>query len=1014
MATACEQGKEGIAGLVEHFRSNREFFFSPDYREVQARQEFIDPFFVALGWDVRSERRVAPQYREVISEEPVEIEGHKKAPDYVFRVGQTPKFFVEAKKPGVPIKDDPLSAYQLRRYAWSAKLPLSILTDFEEFAVYDCRVRPKDSDKASIARIHYFTFEQYADRWEEIWSLFSREAVWSGSFDRFAQRMRGKRGTGEVDSEFLKEIESWREILASNMAIRNSRLTIEELNDAVQRTIDRIVFLRMAEDRGAEPYEQLRDLARGENVYARLVGELCREADKKYNSGLFDFSKDTLTPSLVADDKVLKPIISGLYFPQSPYEFSVLPVEILGNVYEQFLGKVIRLTEEHRAKVEEKPEVKKAGGVYYTPAYIVGYIVKNSVGMLIDGKNPKQMADFRVLDMACGSGSFLLGAYQYLLDHYLHWYIEHNPRRHAEAVWKHREVWRLTVAEKKRILLAHIFGVDIDRQAVEVTKLSLLLKVLEGENDETLGKQLPLSLDRALPDLDQNIRCGNSLIRPDHLRNGLIPDPDAARRVRAFSWAREFPEAMTAGGFDCVIGNPPYVRIQTMKEWAPVEVELYKEIYAAASSGNYDIYTVFVEKGLKLANKQGRLGFILPHKFFNAQYGKPLRALLARGKHLSHIVHFGDQQVFARATNYTCLLFLDKAGADKCRFVKVDDLEAWRETGEAKENIISASKITAAEWDFSVGYGKRLFECLSKMPVKLGDVAERIAQGIRTSANEIYVLDVVSESANLITAYSTKLGRKVRIERKAVSSFLQGREIKRYRILAAEKLLIVPYCIRKKDVQLIPEKELKVRFPRAYQYLRENRTCLGRREKGRFRGRNWYIYGRQQNVDLMLQPKILVPDIADRPSFALDETGQYAFTSGYGIVLKSSRAESPKYILGLLNSKLLDFYLKRISTPLHGGYFRYFTQFIKRLPIRAIDFSDRGDKARHDRMVALVERNLEWHKRLEASRDDIDREVNQRLIDSTDEAIDALVYELYGLTEKEIATVASGEPGTIE
>ena len=1014
MATACEQGKEGIARLVEHFRSNRELLFSPDYREVQARQEFIDPFFMALGWDVRSERRVAPQYREVISEEPVEIEGHKKAPDYVFRVGQTPKFFVEAKKPGVPIKDDPLSAYQLRRYAWSAKLPLSILTDFEEFAVYDCRVRPKDSDKASIARIHYFTFEQYADRWEEIWGLFSREAVWAGSFDRFAQRMRGKRGTGEVDSEFLKEIEGWREILASNMAIRNPRLTIEELNDAVQRTIDRIVFLRMAEDRGAEPYEQLRDLARGENVYARLVGELCREADKKYNSGLFDFSKDTLTPSLVVDDKVLKPIISGLYFPQSPYEFGVLPVEILGNVYEQFLGKVIRLTEEHRAKVEEKPEVKKAGGVYYTPAYIVGYIVKNSVGTLIDGKSPKQMADFRVLDMACGSGSFLLGAYQYLLDHYLHWYIEHNPRRHAEAVWKHREVWRLTVAEKKRILLAHIFGVDIDRQAVEVTKLSLLLKVLEGENDETLGKQLTLSLDRALPDLDRNIRCGNSLIRPDHLRNGLIPDPDAARRVRAFSWAREFPEAMKAGGFDCVIGNPPYVRIQTMKEWAPVEVELYKEIYAAAGSGNYDIYTVFVEKGLKLANKQGRLGFILPHKFFNAQYGKPLRALLARGKHLSHIVHFGDQQVFARATNYTCLLFLDKAGADKCRFVKVDDLEAWRETGEAKENIISASKITAAEWDFSVGYGKRLFERLSKMPINLGDVAERIAQGIRTSANEIYVLDIVSESANLITAHSTKLGRKVKIERKAVSLFLLGREIKRYRILPAEKLLIVPYCIRKRDVQLIPEKELKVRFPRAYQYLKENRTCLGRREKGRFRGRNWYMYGRQQNVDLMLQPKILVPDIADRPSFALDETGQYAFTSGYGIVLKSSRAESPKYILGLLNSKLLDFYLKRISTPLHGGYFRYFTQFIKRLPIRAIDFSDRGDKARHDRMVALVERNLEWHKRLETSGDDIDREVNQRLIDSTDEAIDALVYELYGLTEKEIATVASGEPGTIE
>ena len=347
--------------------------------------------------------------------------GHeaRKAPDYVFRIGRDRKFFAEAKKPGVDLKTAAGPAYQLRRYAWSAKLPLSVLTDFQEWAAYDCRIRPSEKDKSTVARLGYMTFVEYADRWHEIWDVFSREAVWGGSFDQFAQGSRGKRGTSEVDAEFLKEIENWRSLLARDIALRNPDLTLDEMNDAVQRTIDRIIFLRMVEARGMEEYGQLQKIADGGNIYAGLL-VLSIRADAKYNSGLFDFSKagDQVTPHLTVDDKTLQPILEDLYYPKSPYEFSVLPVEILGNVYEQFLGKVIHLTDAHHAKVEEKPEVKKAGGVYYTPSYIVEYIVKHTVGKQIEEKSPVELKGFRVLDPACGSGSFLLGAYDYLLNYY--------------------------------------------------------------------------------------------------------------------------------------------------------------------------------------------------------------------------------------------------------------------------------------------------------------------------------------------------------------------------------------------------------------------------------------------------------------------------------------------------------------------------------------------------------------------------------------------------------------------
>ncbi|MHB9098532.1 MAG: Eco57I restriction-modification methylase domain-containing protein, partial [Syntrophales bacterium] len=689
-----------IIELVERFQENLASYTSGTYNETQLRREFIDPFFKALGWDIDNTAGNAEAYKDVIHEDAIRIGGAVKAPDYCFRIGGTRKFFVEAKKPSVDIAGDPAPAYQLRRYAWSAGLPLSILTDFEEFAVYDCRIKPDHADRASAARVLYFTFREYAARWDEIAAIFAKEAVLKGSFDRYAESSRLKKGTAGVDEAFLREIESWRDLLARNFAIRNPGLSQRELNAAVTLTINRIIFLRICEDRGIEPYGQLQSLLNGEGVYARLV-EIFYRADDRYNSGLFHFRPekdrpappDNLTLNLAIDDKTLKEIFRGLYYPDSPYEFSVLPADILGRVYEQFLGKVIRLTAGHQAKVEDKPEVKKAGGVFYTPKYIVDYIVGATVGKLLAGRTPAQADRLKVLDPACGSGSFLIQAYQHLLDWYRDRYVEAGPEKRAKGK---KPVlyqiaggeWRLTTAERKRILLNSIYGVDIDPQAVEVTKLSLLLKVLEGESGETLMNQLKLFHERALPDLSGNIRCGNSLIGPDFYE-GTFPDflsEEDRYRINVFDWKTEFPEVFAAatgrkppsseksggrggttaerelGGFDAVIGNPPYIRIQTMKEWAPLEVEFYKTAFAAAGKGNYDIYTVFVEKGLGLLNKKGRLGFILPHKFFNAQYGEPLRDLLAKGKHLAGVVHFGDAQVFSGATTYTCLLFLENAG----------------------------------------------------------------------------------------------------------------------------------------------------------------------------------------------------------------------------------------------------------------------------------------------------------------------------------------------------------------
>jgi hypothetical protein len=1026
MSKPFDVAKDEIARLCRYFETNRQSFLSPGIKEAHVRQSLIDPFFETLGWDVRNAARIAPQYREVIPEDSLEIEGQQKAPDYTFRVGTLPKYYVEAKKCGARIDTDPAPAYQLRRYGWSAKVALSVLTDFEELAVYDCTLRPRQSDRASHARIQYVGFKEYPDRWREIWDIFSREAVWSGAFDQYAASKR-KRGTSEVDAEFLREIEGWRDALARNMALRNRDLSPDDLSVAVQRTIDRIVFLRMAEDRSLEPYGQLLRLCERPDIYTRFMRDTCRKADEKYNSGLFHFQKeagvaeppDRITPSLAVDDKVLKPILQGLYFENGcPYHFGVLPVEILGTVYERFLGKVIRLTAGHQAKVEDKPEVRKAGGVYYTPTYIVDYIVKNTVGKQIEGKSPatlagsKGRAPFRVLDMACGSGSFLLGAYECLLDHSLKWYIGHRPEAHKKAVYKDARngQWRLTIEEKKRILTTHIFGVDIDRQAVEVSKLSLLLKALEGEDDASLSKQLAFFHERALPNLADNIKCGNSLIGPDYFTGKLISDSEEIKRVNPFDWTAEFPAAMTASGFDCIIGNPPYVRIQAMKEWAPLEVEIYKELFGVARTGNYDIYVVFVEQGLRLLNRGGRLGFICPHKFFDSQYGEPLRDIIARGRHLSQVVHFGAEQVFDGPTTYTCILLLRKSATETFKFAKVGDLAAWRLAGTAVEGLVESSQVTRSAWHFSVGRGAGLFAKMSAMPVRLGEVAD-VFVGLQTSADDVFIMNLVGETSRTYRLMSKSLAREWTFEKDLLFPLVSGTDVTRYGYLSRRQYVLFPYVVRGERGELVEFETIRRDFPKTAAFLLENQKRLEGREGGRMRGKGWHGYIYLKNLGRQSHVKLCVPRLVEELHAAYDHDGSHFLDNVDvgGVTLKAAYLGlGLEYLLALLNSRLMRWYFPQVSAPFRGNWRSANRQFLSLLPVRVVDFKNESDVATHGRLVALAESMQTLHKKLGGARSAAQSEVIQRQIDAADKKIDELVHSLYGLTPEEIAIVEEG------
>lgn len=669
-AMSMKQRKAKVQSLIDTFAANKSYFMSKEFNEAQTRAQFIDPFLECLQWDVKNEQGLRPDYRDVIPEDRIQVGERTKHPDYTLCCCGMRKIYVEAKQPSVDLKQNPEPALQVRRYAYSAKMPVAILTDFQEFAVYDTRIKPSAKDSAGTARIEYFTFDQYAEKFEELYRKFSYEAVSHGDFDTYFESAKDKKGTASVDNDILAMIEDWRTLLAEDIALHNTEIDEFNLTGSVQKIIDRILFLRICEDKEIESYDTLKNIAESKaGIYEKLK-TLFDNADQKFNSGLF--KKDSFTDGLNLQDKTLITIINALYYPICQYEFSVLPVEILGSIYERFLGKIIRFSRKtkngHSVEVVEKPEVQKAGGVYYTPTYIVKYIVKNTIGKKIEGKTPEEVAAMHFVDPACGSGSFLIGAYQYLLDFHLNYYDTDKNRAKAEkkgVIYKDARTkeYKLSVEEKKRILVNNIYGVDIDAQAVEVTKLSLFLKLLENEGKALSGiandlfKGSDMTGGKILPDMSGNIKCGNSLIGSDFYadKDLTLFGMEEQRKVNVFDWDKQFAAVFKNGGFDCVIGNPPYVLCQpgTTDEYL---LNYYKNYHVA--SYKIDLFHLFFEKSIKLLNDSGLMGFITPNTYLTNKYIKVLREFILENTKVERIVN--HDKVFDSVSVDVATIILNK------------------------------------------------------------------------------------------------------------------------------------------------------------------------------------------------------------------------------------------------------------------------------------------------------------------------------------------------------------------
>jgi len=966
MSTTLEDAFETVSVLADDFEKNIDSYMSASYSEAQVRLDFVDKFFIALGWDVYHEQQKNPYEQEVKVEKSVKDGVTKKRADYAFFLTpnfRDPVFYAEAKKPSVKIIDNSDVYFQVVRYGWNSNTPIGLVTDFEEFHVIDCRHRP-DIGNIKDKSVQRFSFKDYKniEEFSKIYWLVSREAVEGNSLTKYAENLpkpRGKAiqtsmfkgGYASIDEAFLDEIDQIRLALANAIVKDDKNLSNSELTEATQKIIDRLVFIRFLEDKLIEQEHWVSNFGKNSSAWSDFI-RCSAELDVKYNGVVF---KRSFVDDLSSGDNLeyeFSRICNEFCHLNSPYDFNSIPIHILGSIYERFLGKQV-VSSAIGATIELKPEVKKSGGVYYTPEYVVRYIVSKTIGKAIEGKTPKQIETMRFGDIACGSGSFLIGVFDYLLSYHSNFYQSNSKLAESDGCVLKDGKWVMPLKLRQKILINNVFGVDIDSQASEITQVSLFLKLLEDETTSSMH-QMTLELSGALlPDLSKNIVSGNSLIGTDYLFENILTDEEILK-VNPMDYDHAFKEIMTQGGFDCLVGNPPYDVMEKernmdfMPHYALREYQKNESRYKAAKGGKLNLFRFFVVRNIELTKDKGFYGFIIPLSLLadkSCALGR--RFLLDMSQKL-------EADCFPQKDNANKRIFKDA----KLSTVIITGVK-HRHKREANKSIL----VRTYPWNsFKDSHKSSLMKMADlnmldsdSMPIPLLDELDwEILTVIYKTAGVVRLGDI--KGLNVRRGEINQTTYKEYITENADHvKLVKGAEIAMYGF--NEKMSQGKY-------QWFDETEF-LKENKARSIINNRRICTQRITGVDERYRVVACISKENNY------------FADSTnSLHLDKTSNYKL----------------EYFLGLLNSDIYQWRFKLTSTNNNVA-----TNELEALPCPVIDFKNDESKASHDSIVELVNRIINLKEEARVARTEQEKNLKLRLIGNFKKQIDQLLYKLLGV-----------------
>jgi len=917
------------------------------YNEENTKKDFLTPLFRELGWDVENTKT----HDEVTNEDKIS----KGRVDYAFRINGIPKFFLEAKalNKGLNESEDALQAIN---YAWHKDTTWAVLSDFKTLIIYNAEVKGKN---LSDARFIVLTCDQFVDQFQKLWWL-SKPAFIENLLDKEALSWGKKLRKTKVGDQLLQELMVYRELLSKDILKYDSakNLSEEEIDESVQRIIDRLIFIRTTEDRQIEaPMLRpiIRDIKeRKHGNFTKGLNGLYRYYDFYYNSKLF---LAHLCENLEISDDVMIKVVEGLYESKESltnYDFSAIDADVLGNIYEQYLGHILRKTQK-RAKIESKETHRKEQGIYYTPTYIVDYIVRNTLCEALKNKKPSEVDHIKILDMACGSGSFLIKAFDALNEYYRLRDKDYSQTKMDTDNGASNDSWKIT--RKSNILRKNLYGVDLDPKAVEIAQLNLLLKMAESKH--------------RLPDLQENIKCGNSILSQPVRDPSLMPGSPEA--TKPFDWNKEFPNIIFNGGWDIIIGNPPYVRQEELSEIKPYLQANYESYHGMA-----DMFVYFFEKELNLLKNGGYFGMIVSNKWLKAGYGVNLRKFLSQFW-IEQFIDFGDLQVFEGVTTYPCIIVIRKLKKQnpkiKCCNVETLKFDKLQSYVEENQFYVNQSTLDDNGWLFQNPKIKGIIAKIENKYKSLEElVGEKVRRGIVTGYNDAFVI-----SSDVKDKLISEDQKNVEI----IKPFISGDELKRYYIDSKNEYLI--FTRRGIDIK---------QYPVIEKYLEQYKVnLLPKKSKDQKVGRKPGIYKWYEIQDSIAyyeefeKPKIIFGEVQVSPKFTIDKKNYYLNKTIF-LIPSSNLA-----LLAILNSKMTWFLIKNKCNRVQNGYILSWEYFGK-IPIPEISSHDLEKLA--EKMIELNEKFISLKGKQTDEKNRIEKEIVE-----TDKRIDELVYDLYGLNIEE-------------
>ncbi len=1012
-----EQSWEAVKNLATQFSQNLPLYLSTGYQEAEVRKYFLDKFFKALGWDVDHEKNSDPYKREVRIEKP-EKKARGRA-DYAFSLAphyRRVRFFAEAKRPQSSI-NTPDNCFQAVRYSWPKGLPITVLTDFNSFHVVDSRFRP-NINSATSRVVRSWSYTDYLDKekFAEIYYLFSREAVANGSIESFAENelppvdAAVKQYTlfaadaRDFDDDFLIQLDAWRTDLASAFKKSRNGLTGEQLTECVQRTLDRLIFTRFLEDKQVEQEPVVAAFGRGARSAWQDFVAASKRLNRTYNGIVFKPHTTLDDSSFAPDAGVFQSICDELTDAHSPYNFDSIPVEILGRVYERFLGKVVEATPK-RVRIVEKEDVRRAGGVYYTPEYIVSYMVEQSLRELVDGRSAKEVLALRVIDTSCGSGSFLVGAFGFLLQTLTAYW--QGQKRVPKGVVEVRDgETHLTLHYKRGVLLSCIYGVDIDAQAVEVAQLSLYLKLMEDETTHSASQQQLEISEALLPSLSRNVVVGNSLVTPEDVED--LFSPELLGKVRPLDLKATFAAAFRDGGFDLVIGNPPYI-----KEYA--NREAFDHVRSSPYYlGKMDIWYLFASRGLDWVKQgHGKLAFIATNNWVTNAGARKLREKIASEARIESLIDFGDFRVFRDAGIQTMILI---AAHDQNPPQYTFD---YRKLVGPKRTLADARGLLEKIPGLGRTYLTPTIDrgSSSAAPLTFSDsVADVVLKKIESKRN--FTLDGGKEIAQGIVAPQDRLnakgakalGDKIQVgtgifnlthkeraalqltadERDIVKPFYTSSELGRYagNRQNAQWVIYTDSSYKKREA-MKPYPNLKGHLDRFAKVITSHNRPYGLH---RARDEHFFVGSKIASLRKCTQPTFTYTDFP-------------CYVSQSFNVIKTDRVDL-LFLTGLLNSRVVRFWL-RSKGKMQGENYQVDKEPLEGIPLCV------PLKEEQQRIAKLVRRIIDHRLSTNASMTDAAKEQVLRLIEQAEDQVNTAVETLYGLTQDDVAVIEASLKGPV-